>query len=145
MTEVRGPARALFAAVLLMVGGIINTIYGIAAIGNSNFFVHNTEYVFGSLKTWGWVMLIIGILEILAALSLFGGGNYGRIFAIVMGSLAAIVALLDIASYPLWSIAVFGLSLWIVYGLTAADSYEGWGEAEPGSGPTIGRGPRPPA
>ena len=33
-------------------------VYGIAAISNSAFFVHNTHYVFGSLNTWGWVVRI---------------------------------------------------------------------------------------
>lgn len=117
MDRVRGLGRAVFAAVLLMVGGVLNIIYGIAAIGNSSFFVHNTKYVFSSLKGWGWITLILGILEVLASLSLFGGGAYGRWFGIVVGALAAIGALLSIPAYPLWSIAVFALSLWIIYGL----------------------------
>jgi len=117
MQQVRGLGRAMFAAVLLMVGGILNIIYGIAAIGNSHFFVNNTKYVFGDLKSWGWITLILGILELLASVSLFGGGAYGRYFAIVVGALAAIGALLEIPAYPLWSIAIFALSLWIVYGL----------------------------
>jgi hypothetical protein len=117
MDEVRGAGRATFAAVLLMVGGILNIIWGIAAIGNSHFFVHNTHYVFASLKGWGWITLILGILELFASLSLFAGNQYGRWFAIVVGSLAAIGALLDIPAYPLWSIAVFALTLWVLHGL----------------------------
>ena len=77
MDRVRGLGLAIFAAVLLMIGGVLNIIYGIAAIGNSSFFVHNTHYVFASLKGWGWITLILGILEVLASLSLFGGGEYG--------------------------------------------------------------------
>jgi hypothetical protein len=50
MNGVRGPVRAVFAAVLLMVGAVLNVIYGIAAIGNSSFFVHNTHYVFGASR-----------------------------------------------------------------------------------------------
>ena len=117
MDQVKGSGRAMFAAILLMVGGVLNIIWGIAAIGNSSFFVHNTKYVFSSLKGWGWITLILGILEILASLSLFRGGGYGRWFAIVVGALAAIIALLSIPAYPLWSIAIFALSLWIIYGL----------------------------
>ena len=117
MSEVRGLGRAIFAAVLLMVGGVLNVIYGIAAIGNSKFFVHNTKYVFGNLKTWGWVTLILGALEILASISLFAGNAFGRWFGIIVASLAAIAALLEIASYPFWSIAIFGLSVWIIHGL----------------------------
>ncbi len=117
MDNVRGLGRAIFAAVLLMVGGVLNVIWGIAAIGNSSFFVHNQKYIFGDLKTWGWITLILGILELLAAASLFGGGTYGRVFAIVVGALAAIGALLDIPAYPFFSLAVFALSLWIIHGL----------------------------
>jgi hypothetical protein len=117
MEGTRGVGRAIFAAVLLMIGGVLNIFWGIAAIGNSHFFVHNQKYVFSNLKGWGWVTLIIGILEILASISLFGGGTYGKWFGVIVGSLAAIGALLSIPAYPLWSIAVFALSIWIVYGL----------------------------
>jgi hypothetical protein len=117
MNEVRGLGRALFAAVLLMVGGVLNIIYGIAAIGNSSFFVHNTHYVFSSLKGWGWITLILGILEILASVSLFQGGTFGRFFGIAVAALAAIGALLSIPAYPFWSLALFALSLWIIHGL----------------------------
>ena len=117
MDQVRGLGRAIFAAVLLMVGGTLNIVYGIAAIGNSKFFVHNTKYVFGDLKTWGWVTLILGVIELLAAASLFGGGTFGRWFGIFAASLVAIDALLEIPEAPFLAIAIFALSLWIIHGL----------------------------
>jgi hypothetical protein len=148
MDQVRGLGRAMFAAVLLMIGGVLNIIYGIAAIGNSSFFVHNTHYVFASLKGWGWITLILGILEVLASVSLFGGGAYGRWFAIAVGALAALGALLSIPAYPLWSIAIFALSLWIIYGLVIYGEAEPTPASEPSAGappPTAATGPRPPA
>lgn len=117
MDEVRGVGRAMFAAILLMIGGILNIIYGIGAIGNAHFFVHDTHYVFGDLKSWGWITLIIGIIELCASFSLLRGATFGRWLAIIAGSLAAIGALLEIPAYPLWSIAIFALSLWIIHGL----------------------------
>ena len=81
-------------------------------------FASNQHYFFGGLKSWGWAALILGVLELMAAMSLFRGGEFGRWFGIVIGSLAAIEALLQLPSYPLWSVAIFGLSLWIVSGLT---------------------------
>jgi hypothetical protein len=131
--QVRGLGRALFAAVLLMLGGVLNIIYGIAAIGKSSFFVQDVHYVFADLKTWGWVTLVIGIIEIIAAISLFGGGTFGRWFGILAGCLAAIGALLDIPAYPFWSLAVFALSLWVIYGLVI------YGDPEPDAGATSGR------
>ncbi len=117
MDEVRGLGRAIFAAVFLMIGGTLNIIWGIAAIGNAHFFTHNTHYVFGSLKSWGWITLILGIIEILAAMSLFAGNTFGRWFGIFAAALVAIGALLDIPAYPFWSLAIFALSLWIIQGL----------------------------
>jgi hypothetical protein len=117
MDQARGIGRSFFAATLLVVGGVLNIIWGIAAIGNSSFFTHNAHYVFSNLKTWGWVTLILGILELIASVSLVRGGLYGRWFAITMGCLAAIDSLLNIPAYPFWSIAVFALSLWIIHGL----------------------------
>lgn len=117
MDQVRGLGRAIFAAVFLMIAGVLNIIYGIAGISKSHVFTTNAHYVFGHLRTWGWVTLIVGIIEILASLSLFGGGGFGRWFGIFAGALAAIAALLAIPAYPLLAIAIFALSLWIIHGL----------------------------
>jgi len=117
MDQVRGLGRSIFAAVFLMIGGVLNVIWGIAAIGNSKFFTQNAHYVFSSLHTWGWITLILGVIELCAALSLFAGNAFGRWFGIIAASLVAIDALLEIPAYPFWSLAVFALSLWIIHGL----------------------------
>jgi len=117
MRENRGAGRTFFAAILLGIGGILNVVWGIAAISNSHFFAQHQHYVFGSLHSWGWITLILGIMELIASGSLFGGGEFGRLFGILVGSLVALDALFDIPARPFWSLAVFALSLWIVYGL----------------------------
>jgi hypothetical protein len=117
MDGVRGLGRAIFAAALLMIGSVLNIIYGIAAIGNSNFFIHDTKYVFADLKTWGWITLILGIMEGIAAASLLGGGGFGRWFGMLAAGLTAIAALLSLPAYPFWSIAIFALSIYVIKGL----------------------------
>ena len=108
----------VFAGVLLLVAGVLNIIYGIAAIGDSKFFTENATYIISGLHTWGWVMLILGVLELVAAFSLFSGGEFGRWFGIFIASLNAIGALLAIGgAYPFWSLAVFALSIIIIYKL----------------------------
>lgn len=117
--EVRGEARAMFAAVLLLIAGVLNVIYGIAAIGNSHFFTDTgTHYVFSGLKTWGWVTLIIAIIQLTGGFSLFGGGLYGRVIGLIGASLGAIVALLAIGgAYPFWSLGIFALCVIVIHGL----------------------------
>ncbi len=106
-----------FAGVLLMIAGVLNIIYGIAAISDSKFFTENATYIISGLHTWGWVHLIVGVLEFVAAFSLFAGGEFGRWFGILVGSLNAIGALLALPAYPFWSLAIFALSIIIVYKL----------------------------
>jgi hypothetical protein len=107
----------VFAGVLLLIAGVLNIIYGIAAIGDSKVFAPNATYVFSELHTWGWITLILGVLELVAAFSLFSGGEFGRWFGIFIGSLNAIAALLAVPGYPIWGLVIFALSIVIVYKL----------------------------
>jgi hypothetical protein len=107
----------VFAGALLLIAGVLNIIWGIAAISDSKFFTENATFIISSLNTWGWVIMILGVLELIAAFSLWSGGEYGRWFGMFIGSLNAIGALLSIPAYPFWALAVFALSIIIVYKL----------------------------
>lgn len=58
--EPSGYGWVVFAGSMLALVGTLDFIYGIAAISDSKFFVHNVTYVISSLNTWGWVMVCIG-------------------------------------------------------------------------------------
>ena len=107
----------LFAGVLLLVAGCLNVIWGIAAVANSHFFVANQHYVVSSLHTWGWITLILGVLELFAAFSLFAGGEFGRWIGILAAALTSISALMSIPAYPFWSLCIFALAIIILYEL----------------------------
>jgi hypothetical protein len=114
----RGVGSALFAGILLLVAGTINVIYGIAAIGNASFFVNDNRYVFASLHTWGWITVILGVIQLTAALSLFGGGAYGRVVGIIAATIGAVGSLLSIGgTYPFWSLGIFAICLIVIHGL----------------------------
>jgi hypothetical protein len=114
----RGVGSALFVGILLMVAGILNIIYGIAAVGNAKFFADDTQFVFSSLHTWGWITIILGIIELTAAFSLFAGGVYGRLIGIVAASIGAIGALLDVGgAHPWWALGIFAICLVCIHGL----------------------------
>jgi hypothetical protein len=107
----------VFAGVLLLIAGALNTIWGVAAIGNSAFLAGSTVYILPGLRLWGWFALILGICEWVAAYSLWNGGEFGRWFGIVVASLNAVGVLLTISTYPFWSIAIFALCILIIYKL----------------------------
>src|ERR671924_2296470 len=105
----RGLGRAIFAAVLLLIAGTLNIIYGFGAVGDASFFTQTgSHYVFSSLHTWGWITVIIGVIQLTGGFSLFAGGTWGRIVGIVAASIGALGALLSVGgAYPFWSLGVF--------------------------------------
>jgi hypothetical protein len=114
----RGLGRAIFAAILLLIAGTLNLIYGIAAVSDANFYANNTHYVFSSLHTWGWITIVLGVIQLTAGFSLFGGGTYGRVIGITAASLGAIGALLAVGgSYPFWALGIFAICLIVIHGL----------------------------
>ena len=114
----RGVGSALFAGILLTVAGTLNIIYGIAAVSDSKFFVNDTQFVFSTLHTWGWITLILGIIELTAAFSLFAGGVWGRLVGIAAATLGAIGALLNVGgAHPWWALGVFAICLVVIHGL----------------------------
>jgi hypothetical protein len=114
MTDTRS-GWVTFAGVMLFIVGVLNIIYGIAAIGDSSFFVQDQKYILSNLNTWGWVTLVLGLLELGAAFSLWSGNLYGRIVAVFAASLGAIAALLALPAYPFWSLAIFALNIIIIH------------------------------
>ena len=104
-----------FAGVMLFIGGVLNTIYGIAAIADSSFFIQDQKYILSNLNTWGWVTVVLGVLQLFAAFSLWSGGLYGRFVAILAASLSAVASLLSIPAYPFWSLAIFAIDIIVIY------------------------------
>ena len=109
----------LFAGIMIALVGVLNVIYGLAAIGDSRFFVNDATYILSGLNTWGWIMLILGAGQLFAAYSIWKGGETGRWFGIAVASLNAIAALMSISAYPFWSLAVFTLDILVIYGLAS--------------------------
>jgi hypothetical protein len=117
-----GYGLILFASVLLVITGIFNLIYGIAAIANSHVLVANAHYVFGNLRTWGWITLIIGVLQLLAAAGVVAGNQLARWFAVAVLGLNAIDMMFFIPAYPLWSLVIIAVDVVALYGLCAYGS-----------------------
>jgi len=114
----QGAGRVAFAGIMLLVLGTLNIIYGIAALDSSSIYANDTRIVFDNLNTLGWVLLIWGVLELIAGFSLLAGNAFGRIFGIVVGSIGAVLALFSMGDgYPFWSLGIFALSVWVVWGI----------------------------
>jgi hypothetical protein len=115
----RGVGRAMFAAFLLLIAGTINILYGIGALDDANIFVNDTRFILDDLNTLGWVLIILGVIQLTGGFSLLAGNAYGRVIGIIGASIGAVGALLSIGgNNPWWSLGVFALCLYVLHGLS---------------------------
>jgi hypothetical protein len=114
----RGAGRATFAAVLLLIAGTLNIIYGIGALDSANIYVNDTRFILSNLNTLGWVLIILGVIQLTGGFSLIAGNTYGRVIGLIGAGLGAIGALLSVGgANPWWSLAIFALCVYIIHGL----------------------------
>jgi hypothetical protein len=114
----RGTGGAVFAATLMIIGGCFGIFQGIALIAKGSFYVQPTNYwINTSASTWGWVLLLIGLVVLAAGLGVISGAAWARWLGIVMVSIQALVNFLYIPVQPWWSVTVILVDLWIIHSL----------------------------
>ena len=114
-----GQGFVTFAGIMIALAAVLNTLYGIAAIGKSSFFVNDAKYVFGDLKTWGWLVLALGVIQFFAAAAIWQGAPWGRWFGVATAGVNAILQLLWLPSRPILGLWILLLDLLVIYALVA--------------------------
>jgi hypothetical protein len=126
--EDRGAGWRIFAGIMLMLAGIFNFIDGIVTIANPTYIYYwsstsgsataaSHHLVFGGINSWGWAILIVGIVEFVAAPAIFAGFAWGAVIGIFVAFCSSIAQLLWIGVFPWWSITVIIVDVLVIYGL----------------------------
>jgi len=115
-----------FSAVVLIIAGIMRMIDGIWAFGYHGAIPDNLQNALlgHSLKTYGWIWLIIGVVLIVAGALVLGpsdrpGAEISRWIGIIAAGLAAISAIFVMPYYPVWSLIYIAIAIMVIYGLSA--------------------------
>ena len=125
----RGEGWILFAAIVLGVAGIMRIFDAIWAFRYHGVLPENLEdAIFGhSLKTYGWVYIVVAAVLIICAFLVLSGSQVGRWIGIVAGAIGSISAIWWMPYYPIWSLTYIAIGVLVIYALAA---YGGKAEAE---------------
>ncbi len=117
----------VFAGLVMLIIGAVDIIQGIAALAKDEVFIvtESDLLVTTDFTTWGWALIIWGVVMVLAGAALFAGKEWGRWFAIFALVVNAIGQIAWFPAYPLWSLLGIGLGIAVLYALTA-----GWKAAK---------------
>lgn len=109
-----------FAGAILITVGFFQTVAGVVALVDDEFWVVGKEYIFQfDITTWGWIHLILGIILVLSGFGIFTGNVVARTVGVLFAIVSAITAFMWIPWYPLWSIVIIALDIAVIWALTA--------------------------
>lgn len=108
----------VFAAVMMLITGFLNLFRGIMAMLHNAVYLKTPDYVFKfSLGGWGWIHLFLGIAAIMIGVGLFRVSLWARILGVAVAAMVLVANFLSIPYYPLWSIVLMTLSVFVIWGL----------------------------
>jgi hypothetical protein len=122
----RGQGWVVFAALMLFLAGVFNVIAGLVALADAKFYAAGAVYIWSDLRTWGWIVLALGVVELLAGSAILRGRAWGRWFGIGAASLNAIGQMVFIPAYPWWSLLIIALDILVIYGLATYGAQEAY-------------------
>ena len=111
-----------FAAIFMMISGVVTAIQGIVALANSEFYVVGSEYTFEfDITAWGWIHLLLGIGVAVVGYFLFVGATWARWTAIVLVGLSMFANFMWLPYYPLWALIIIALDVAVVWAIANGD------------------------
>ncbi|MGV1047552.1 MAG: DUF7144 family membrane protein [Solirubrobacterales bacterium] len=119
--EKRQPtAWTVFVAVVLLIVGSLDALYGLAAILNDEVvIVGGHGVILADFTTWGWVHLILGSAVALSGIGLLAGMSAARWAAVFFVAVNAVTQIVWFTAAPLWATLIILLDVFLIYHLTA--------------------------
>lgn len=107
-----------FAGLMMILSGIFEVIAGLTALLRHTWYaVTSTHLLVFNYTAWGWIDLAIGLLILLAGISVLHGSTWARVVGVILATLSAIGSLASVSSYPVWSIIFITIDVLVIYAL----------------------------
>ena len=109
----------VFASCMMVLLGCFQAIQGFVAIFDDGFYrvtesglVVNVDYT-----VWGWTHLLLGVLILISGIGVLAGNLAARTVGVVLAGLSAVVNLVFIEAYPVWSVIIITVDVLVIYAL----------------------------
>ena len=117
-SAVGGSSWSSFAGIFLFVVGLFNILDGVIMLTRKEYF-DEAALVFANLQTWGWAMLVIGAVQLLAGWLVVSRSSVGRWVGLAIVVISMMVSFLAIGAYPFWTLIILVIDAMVIWGLTA--------------------------
>jgi hypothetical protein len=109
----------LFAGIIMLTGGFFNVMGGIVALVRDDFYLVGSGGLVLSIDytAWGWLLLVFGALLLFAGYGVMVGQTWARVTGIILAVINAVMHMVFMPAYPLWSIVVITLDVFIIFAL----------------------------
>jgi hypothetical protein len=110
-----------FSGVMFYVVGAFNVIGGLGALFRDEVFVAGNEVLVADVTAWGWVLLIVGLVQLAVGVGIFRGRGWGRVLGVILASLSAVLHIAFLVAFPAFSLITIALAVVVIYGLIVQD------------------------
>jgi hypothetical protein len=108
----------MFAVYMLVLASLAHLAQWVIALFRSTFYAPGATYLFGDVRTWGWIQLGICLVMVLAAVAIFDGQGWGRWLGIGIAIVSVLAQLFFVNASPWHAVIVIGVDITIIYALT---------------------------
>jgi hypothetical protein len=109
---------AVFAGVIMIVGGAFQAVEGLAGIVNDEYIVVLPNYIYAlDISVWGWLHLLVGLALLVIGIFLIRGQTWARVAGMIIAGISALLNFIWLPHSPWWSLLVIGIDILVIWAL----------------------------
>lgn len=108
----------IFAATMFAIVGVFNFIQGLVFLVEDTWTVLTPDSILVfDLTTWGWILLILGVVEMVVSWGILSGQTWAQVVGIIIASVAIVLNVLSLSIYPIWGLIALVLQVLVIWAL----------------------------
>jgi hypothetical protein len=110
-----------FSGVVFTLVGAFNVIGGLGALFREEVFVAGNEVLVSDVDSWGWFLLVLGLIQVAVAAGIFTGRGWGRVLGVLLAAISGMLHIAFLVAFPAFSVISITLAIVVIYGLIVQD------------------------